>query len=428
MQTNQATKQQLSGKPKSLFRPESMEKPNRLEGMVVLRQPLALRTLFWGALVLLMLLALMLALGHYAKRQLAIGYIAPESGFIAVVAPGEGNVDVLSAHEGQRVVRGQKLAVITQRQEIAGVNDVGGDVEAALSQGLQDLDMRSSSERELSALTLERLDMQATNLQDRASVLRLKINNAEERIKIIESRVRNYEALIAEKYVSKIALDQERSALLDAVSAREDLRLELGRTERDLRDVTLQATQERAKGDISQSDLSRQKLDVRQRLLEARARNASIVSAPFSGQVSALRVHRGQKVTRDSVLLTLIPDDSLFIAELYVPSDAIASVRTGQSVYLKYKAYPFQKYGLHQGEVIEVSNATFDRRDLPLAIALPDEPLYRIRVKIKNTAGMPESQRIQLRAGMLVDADIILERRPLWKWLFKPFEDIAQRL
>lgn len=414
--------------PKSLFRPESMEKPNRLEGMVVLRQPLSLRVLFWWSLVLLVLLALILTFGSYAKRQLAVGYIAPESGFIAVVAPGEGNVDVLSTREGQRVVRGQKLAIITTKHEIAGVDDVGRDLDNTLTQGLQNIDVRGAREREISALTLARLSMQTRNLQERVSALRLKLGNADERVRISEARVHNFEALIADKYVSKLAVDQERTALLDAVSAREDLRLELTKTEQDLHDVSLQVTQERAKSAVSQSDLSRQRLDIGQRLLETRAKNASIVSAPFSGWVSALRVHSGQKVSSDAVLLTLIPENSPFIAELYVPSDAIASVRTGQSVYLKYKAYPFQKYGLHQGEVVEVSNATFDRRDLPLAIALPDEPLYRIRVKIKNASNMTENQRIQLRAGMLVDADIILERRPLWKWLFKPFEAIAERL
>ena len=61
---------------------------------------------------------------------------------------------------------------------------------------------------------------------------------------------------------------------------------------------------------------------------------------------------------------------------------------------------------------------------MPLGIA--EQPVYRLRVEllaVDRGSGLSAPQhasRFQLVPGMLVDADVVLERRSLWEWLSAP--------
>lgn len=428
METGQRARQARGGKSTPIFRQQSIEARNRLEGAVVVRQPVSVRVLIGGVFVIATVVALTLVFAGYSKRQLATGYIAPQGGFIEVVAPVEGTIDGLRVVEGQSVPRGRVIAIVAQRPQTTEGVDVAGRTDREYSRLLEHIRGRSGTERGLSALAIDRLDAKATTVRARAAALQARITRAGERVRMAESRVSTFESLVKDRYVSTLALDQERMALIDARSAHDDLVLEQATTLRELQDIELQASEEALSREASEHDLARQAIDVNLRMMEARAARGAVVPAPISGRVAALRVNRGQRVARGEVLLTLIPAGSPLLAELYVPGEAMPSVRVGQRVHLKLRAYPHHTYGLSMGKVVEVSSATFDRRALPLSIPLPDEPLFRIRVAITMPRARPGARAITLRAGMLVDADIVMERRALWKWLVAPFEDITGRL
>jgi len=103
-----------------------------------------------------------------------------------------------------------------------------------------------------------------------------------------------------------------------------------------------------------------------------------------------------------------------------VPSRAIGFIEPGDTVLLRYQAYPHQKFGHHQGNVVKVSRSTVD-------IATGSnttEPFYRINVALEKQAiiayGKPES----LKPGMLLDADILGEQRTLMEWVLEPVYSI----
>lgn len=123
----------------------------------------------------------------------------------------------------------------------------------------------------------------------------------------------------------------------------------------------------------------------------------------------------------------VVADSSELQAQLYAPSRTAGFVQPGQKVWLRYAAFPYQKFGMAQGVVMAVSRSPIAPQDLPdgqaqaLVVANgANEPMYRITVRLLrqtiNTYGKPTP----LVAGMSLDADVRQDSRKLREWLFEP--------
>jgi membrane fusion protein len=55
------------------------------------------------------------------------------------------------------------------------------------------------------------------------------------------------------------------------------------------------------------------------------------------------------------------------------------------------------------------------------------EPLYRIRLKLKQQSVLAYGNRVNLKPGMLLDASIVLEHRRLYEWILEPLFSISGR-
>jgi len=94
----------------------------------------------------------------------------------------------------------------------------------------------------------------------------------------------------------------------------------------------------------------------RQELLELRA--------PQDGVIKDLSTHSiGTVVSPGTVLLTLVPTQDKVRAEVWINNADIGFVRAGQKVKLKMATFQFQKYGMVDGTVIEVSADAHDSDD-----------------------------------------------------------------
>jgi len=110
-------------------------------------------------------------------------------------------------------------------------------------------------------------------------------------------------------------------------------------------------------------------------------------------------------------------------AHLYSPGNAVGFLRVGQPVRLRYDAYPHQKFGHHEGVIASISRAAISPKDLPPQIASHATPSYRVTVKLASQTVAAHGEPVPLEAGMLLEADVALEKRRLYEWVFEPFMD-----
>jgi len=137
------------------------------------------------------------------------------------------------------------------------------------------------------------------------------------------------------------------------------------------------------------------------------------LAAPVSGKVHKLAIHTiGGVVTPAQELMHIVPDEDAVEVEAWLPNKDIGFVQEGQAAEVKIETFPFTKYGVIDGEVLNVSND-----------AIPDEHLglvYAMRVKMHKTIMKVEEKMISLSPGMAVTVEVNLGKRKLIEYLLSP--------
>jgi multidrug efflux pump subunit AcrA (membrane-fusion protein) len=103
-------------------------------------------------------------------------------------------------------------------------------------------------------------------------------------------------------------------------------------------------------------------------------------------------------------------------ARLSVPSRAIGFIAPGDRILLRYRAFPYQTFGHQVGRVASISPDAI----APAGAAGNSGQVYRVLVDLQQQAITARGKSRPLRPGMLLDADILGERRRLYEWILKP--------
>lgn len=150
--------------------------------------------------------------------------------------------------------------------------------------------------------------------------------------------------------------------------------------------------------------------------------NVTVQTAPVVGVMASRTVRVVQAVQTGQPLLSLLSGGGELEAQLLVPSCAIGFIVLGEKALLRYQAFPYQKFGHHQGKVASVGHSELSTGELDALIgnAQQGELFYLLTMPLDQQAVMAYGQPKQLKSGMLLDADIPGEKRRLIRWIFGP--------
>jgi membrane fusion protein len=112
--------------------------------------------------------------------------------------------------------------------------------------------------------------------------------------------------------------------------------------------------------------------------------------------------------------------------DLYAPSRSMGFLRPGQPVRLLYDAFPWQRFGAFDGTIAEVSQTILAPTEVEAALKL-EEPVYRVRVAVKDQAITAFGTSAPLQPGMTLEANIVLERQTFLDWLLTPLRAVELR-
>ena len=410
----------------SLFRQEVFSaKRNTWLGEIVLIRPTSFAYLTIITTLIVVVMLSYLFWGEYTRKAKAIGYIVPNSGLIKVSPQQAGVVSELRVQEGQSVNKGDVLAFINTERATAG-----GDAQLGISKQLTARRGLLNQDREkLTTLYAQ----QARALSDRANNTRAELAQVESSVALQRERVRITETMLAtqlrlnhEKFISDLALQQKEQERLVDLSNLENLKR--GRTVllRDLAAIDADAKALPLKRENEISQVSKSLASLEQDRIEVESRRETLLTAPQSGMVTALATDKGKLALAGQAVLSIIPLGSSLQADLYIPARAAGFVRERATTLLQYQAFPYQKFGTHEGKVMRVSRTAVASTELPFP-SQQGELYYVATVLIAKQTVTAYGKEQPLQSGMLVDANILLDRRTLFEWVFEPLYSISGR-
>ncbi len=414
----------------SLFREEVLQaRRTSWLGGISLAQPLQTWVLAGAAGVVAASVVTFLCVGTYTHRSTVTGQLVPTKGLATVMAPATGVITRLDVSEGQRVEAGQLLGVVTVPRATLG----SGDTEVALQQHLH---QRGEGLRSAELAQLQQLDAQEHGLRAQLGTLRQEliqvdseVNTRRSQIALTNEVLQRWRQLQDEKYVSVLQIKQQESSVLEYTSQMQALQRQATEMRRSVAQIEQQLSVLPGQHGSVVADYQRDSAILGQERIQAQVSGSLVVTAPITGVVTTKMVKLGQAIQSGQPVLSVLPDDGRLEAELLVPSRGIGFIEPGNQIVLRYQAYPYQKFGHQRGAVTLISRSALTSSDMGGSIGNVKQggPYYRVIVKLDRQSMTAYGKTELLKPGMLLEADILGERRRLIEWIFEPLYSLKGR-
>lgn len=406
-----------------LFRKEVLEaKRTSWLGGISLAQPVRLWVLTTAAVVVALVIVLFLTLGTYTRRSRVVGQLVPSEGLATLLAPATGVVTRVDIPEGGKVSAGQTLAVVTMPRATLANGDTLMALEQRLQRRQEGLESAQSAQQHLLTTQANGLAAQLATARRELNQIEAEIATRQRQIRLANETLGRLRQLQRDKYVSELQAKQQEAAALEQVSEMQVLQRQALGTRRVIAQLQQALQEVPGQQQASEANFQRDLALLEQEQVETDARGALTVSAPVAGIVATQLVKPGQTVQAGQPLMSLLPGDGKLEAELLVPSRAIGFIEPGDSVLLRYQAYPYQKFGHYRGRVARISRSALNSGELGTLVgnAQAGEPFYRVTVTLVQQVVIAYGKPEPLKPGMLLNADILGEKRRLIEWVFEP--------
>lgn len=412
----------------ALFRNEVVEaKRNTWLGPLHVAQPLSIRLVTSVSLALLAAAVLFAFFGTYTRRVHAAGILMPQAGLITLASPAAGVVTTAAVKEGDKVAKGALLYVIDLDTHSSG----GATQQQIIAQlGKQKANLLKQRAIRLSMAKIQKQSLKdaRANLENQYGQLAQQISIQDAAVAAMKKKADQLQHGVKAGFIADPDFEAQNYLYIQALAQGAQFRQNYLQVQGRISDIDAQLSvfDDKLAQDINEID--RDVLNIDGLIAEDQAKRSVEVCAPEAGTATSIRVHIGQQVAAGAALVTILPRARDLEVNLFVNSAAIGFIEKGAPVVLRYAAYPFQRYGLYKGRVKEATRAPLDSAvQAGEAMALPfasqngaGETIYRILVAPQTDYVVVDGQRKPLEAGMRVDADIALEKRPLYRWLFDP--------
>ncbi|APZ53308.1 HlyD family type I secretion periplasmic adaptor subunit [Salipiger abyssi] len=324
-----------------------------------------------------------------------------------------GILSELLVKEGDEVRRGDVLARLHGTQFRSSVDDLQDQItaletrrlrlEAELA-GASDFDAPASlAERSPEIVQSERalLAARQADYLKRAAGAKRVMDQAYNELKLLED-------LLASKVVALIEVTRARKAFADAKVRHDEIvtQTELTRAQ-DYSDTLKELATLRQTLKSSQDQLSR-----------------TVLVAPMHGVVNGLNVTTiGGVVRPGEEIMQIIPLDEQLFVEAQVAPENIANIRPGQEATIKLTAYDYTIYGTLKGRVDVISADTFEDERRPEL-----GPHYKVTVRVDMSALSDRQARIEIRPGMMAQAELHTGEKTVLQYLLKPLYKTREAL
>ncbi len=404
------------------------------------------RLVMWSILALLVVALLWSFLGHINEVAVASGKVIPSGQAKTIQVKNKGIIKEIRVKEGQEVKEGDVLVLLDP-------TSTGADVESLRKRAAYYKMDIARLEAELSGAPFNPPADPDLEAHDRAAEMALyqsRTNDYQTQRKAAQDVVvQKRSALDAaqsqhEKYAGGLVIARDKeSRLEDLISqnAVSEFQLLEQRAQRIEYEKNAQASLDSINTTMAEIAEAEQKLanvdalyhkDIMTSLVDARKEYYSVqeaikkadedarmatITAPCDGRVYNLSVHTvGGIVTDAQPLMMVVPDDVSLEFEVYADNKDIGFIKEGQSAEVKVGTFNFQKFGIVEAEVMEISADSVDDIKDP-------ERNKKFRLLLKPTKYDLNiyGEKAELSPGMEVKAEIKIKEKRIIDFFLDPF-------
>jgi membrane fusion protein len=400
-----------------LFRPEAIKAAQDRLGSPVKSVTLASWTLTLFLAALLVTAGVFLGTAHYARHETVTGMLQPSAGALRVSTLRPGVISAVEVREGQSVVRGQPLLTLTMDPTLSEGRRLGAVLATTSDQQGAALARQAIARRDLSLRQRDEIAAKRLALMQQQRRLASDAVLQQDRVELADQSARAARTLWDKQLMSAVQYRQREEALIVARQGLSAIQREQEAIPTSLIQLAAEDRRLIAEAEDSAAAIAAGQALLSEKRASTEAETQIVLTAQTAGQIAALQAKPGAAVQAGQVLAFVLPQGVSLQAELWAPSRAAGFVRPGDRVRLMYDAFPYQRFGVGKGRVVEVARAPIAPIDLPVPIRT-EESLYRVLVVLDDQVVHGYGQDWPLAPGGRLTADIVLEKQSILAWLF----------
>ena len=404
----------------NLFRQNAINAlASRLDG-----RPIALMPKPWVWLALFCATFVLIAgsfLWHveYARKETVRGWLVVEPGVVRLAHSDFATVASIDRVAGDPIRQGDAIVRLTSKVTLGDGTDAVLLALRNLEEQQAGVDGRAGLAREQFGADHRALEAQLLRLDREIDALDSQQREQGGRVQRSAKRLQDLESTLKRGAIAKVDVARQRdevAMMQQSVARLRQERNALGRKRNELL-----ATQERLGIELERrlALLDTERGELQHRIARHEQQRSLSVRSPVNGTLATVDVVAGSSLRPQQLLATVVPENASLVADVYVPSRAVGMVRPGQTVRLRYDAFPHQQFGTARGEVAAVAGFVSLPGDMPVVSGLR-EAAYKVRIHVTDDHVEDAQGRYALRPGMALAAEIVLESRSLADWFLAP--------
>lgn len=413
-----------------LFRAESIDfQSNRLHGEILVLPSInsILVTIFITFWVLTVIT--WLSVSHYSSKETVLGWLEPPDGVLRVYSKSTvGRVDEIFINEGQYVKEGQELFSIEGNSTLANGKQLEG---ALLNEYKSKQDIINQQLNRLTIINeikLKDIEQQQSRSNVDLKLINDQISLLNEQKKILKSRIEKYKKMNRNGYVSDDVLGNYLQSGMELENDLQELLRARVNQENRIEQLQTQLMLLPKEFENEKDSLLSEMSDVAQAVTRLEGQQKYVIKAMTSGFVTNLQAQKGQQANINAPLLTIVPDKKDIEVRLLVPASSVGFIAKGQTINIRYDAFPYQKFGLYSGKITSISESVLLPNEVhssPLDIT---EAVFLVKAALDNKSVIAYGKNISLKSGMTLSADISLSERTILEWIFEPIFSLKGRI
>ncbi|HBT4669925.1 TPA: HlyD family secretion protein [Klebsiella pneumoniae] len=281
--------------------------------------------------------------------------------------------------------------------------------------------------------TLNALNEQLKTSTDSLKVTIRMLQNTQAGLKKMHENLASYDKYLSDGLITKDQYNYQHSLYFQQQSAYQSLVSQKMQLESQITQLNSDKVTKAADFDNQISSQYNQTNDYKNQLIESNANGNLIVKATADGRIESLSATQGQTVDNGSSLAQIKPIGNVeYYLILWLPNNSIPYLKIGDSINIRYDAFPADKFGQFSGEIISISSMPASRQEMSEYTNVnngstqQELALYKAIVKIKDKEFSYKGKTLSLSNGLKAQAVVFLEERPLYMWMFTPIYKISQ--
>lgn len=378
--------------------------------------------------------------GTVEEVSFAQGQLAPQGDVFRIQTTVGGEVTEILFSEGDVVQRGQKIAAIDSQlveKEIRRLEESLNAFQLQLSQTEALIQQTLSEMNILGAISQADVSAkQSSLLQEKSTIAthQQMLSHYEDDRQAQAERMNRLKELVDKGAFSNDQLFQLEHQLRERDRTITETTGNIDRSEAIIQQLESELSQTQAMAE-QQNLLAREKLQqfqIEETNLRSKIRETKILLekseteleqmaliAPIKGAISTLEVSNlGEVLQPGETVAEIAPASVPLVLSAWLPSQEAGLVEVGMPVNIKFDAFPYQDYGVIEGNVLSISPDA--RVDEKIGAA------YEVEVSLAQDFVIHEDVQIPLKAGQTAQIEIVVDQRRIISLLLDPIRRLRK--